>query len=735
MSGITDLFGGGSSGAGGSSGVTDQTLNDASLGDQIMGGGGFGGTGGTDLGTLFSSMGQAFAGGGASGPQSSPTAAVDAITQATDPTGTIAAQTAITGGAGAPQSAQGQNPQGGGQGGQNNAPDQFASPSAVDELKKALQGLHQQQRQNPYGFPAPPVPGAGQNSPMLNRAGRIPTGQVPPAPAPAKPDDPNAPSQYASNMEFSNDNPPPPSGIDPADAVRAGLRTNAPDTSGQFKIPGAANENAPSEDFPAYLRNLRSGGGAAPYVDPATGQPEYVGGPGATIGPGSDAGSLGGLAGLARMLGLGPAATGAAIAMKPTPAETGELPQQTLGRSPSGPAPETPPALGGGSGNEEEAPTGTPVTKAPATGKPIKTIDPKTGKPVDPKTGDPLPTKKGPQPGDEGRIMRDVSGVSHGVPPALGEIARMAMPLLMMAMQSGFGGGGGGRGRHGFRGGRGFERPNMRAGMRFGGGGFHHGGQGGWPYHHPQFGWASHGSHPGGGWRPMDPVHFRQMRAEMGGQQGGIDPAVEQILAGLGGGQQGQGGQSGFGKPRGGGLQGSQPWTAPEGGSAGTPVTGNQPTASADDVLATIRQREGGGQNVAPYFDQKTRQYHDASGYYQFKPGTWQQMAQESGDTEASQFREAYRAPQAVQDRIARYALRKYGANASITWAASGPALGRPYPNVDPNSWQIAEAGGKPKPGTTPTGGSKDANPQGNHANVDTTPSVTQMGPETVAAQ
>jgi hypothetical protein len=530
---MNNIFGGGG-------GSTDQATADA-----LASGGGdpFGGTGGSDLGTLFSSIGQAFAGGGAN-PASSPAGTIDAIQNATDPTGSIAAQTAITGGQGganAPQPTQTQNPQGP-QGQQGGGQDQFAPPSAVDALKKALTGLRQQQRQNPYAFP-------NSNSPMLNRASRIPTNEVPNAPA--QPDDPNAPSQYASAMEFSNDNPPPPqpNTIDPADAVRAGLRSNAPDTSGQFKIPGAANENAASEDFPAYLKNLRGGGGGpAPEVPPQTGgpAPPEGGGP-----PAGDDG-LGALASIARVMGLVPTAVATAPLVASTvPAETGEAPTNAWFQRPSGvggdptqapPAPgQPPPALGGGPGNEMD-----PKGYTGTTGKKVETVDPKTKKPVDPKTGDPLPTKtgklpthKGPQETPTGYdqrvgpIMRDVSGVSHGVPPALGQLAQMAMPLLMMAMG---GLGGGGRGRHGF-GGRGF------------GGMGHPGGRGMWPYHHPSFGWGMHGFHPGGMWRPMHPVHFRQM----GGGGGGMDPQALSALLG-GGGQQG-GGQP-QGSPQGGQPQG-----------------------------------------------------------------------------------------------------------------------------------------------------------------------------------
>jgi hypothetical protein len=61
--------------------------------------------------------------------------------------------------------------------------------------------------------------------------------------------------------------------------------------------------------------------------------------------------------------------------------------------------------------------------------------------------------------------------------------------------------------------------------------------------------------------------------------------------------------------------------------------------------------------------------------------------------------------------------------------------------NYNPNTplGQVAQANGgvnlATAPGTTPTGGTKTPNPEGNPATVDTTPSLTQMGPESVAAQ
>jgi hypothetical protein len=722
---MNNIFGGGSSDTSGGSPV------------DLTGGGSsdpFGGSGGSDLGTLFSTIGQAFAGGGAT--PGSPAQTIDAIQNATDPSGSIAATNAITsgqGGANAPQPTQNQNPQG--PQGQQGGADQFAPPSAVEALKKALTGLRQEQRQNPYAFPGQaPAPGSGQNSPMLNRAGRIPTDQVPNAPA--QPDDPNAPSQFASAMEFSNDNPPPPqpNAIDPADAVRAGLRSNAPDTSGQFKIPGPANENAPSENFPAYLKNLREGGGAAPAPAPEV-PPQTPPSPLPT-GGGGGGGILSTLAGLAPgSLGELAARMGGPLGVflgSTSPAETGEMPQQTLGRSPSGPAPapELPKSevLREGEG-------GPATTTAPVTGKKVETVDPKTKKPVDPKTGDPLPTKtgklptkKGPpgeyqpatgnardktwHPGTStgmdqrvGPIMRDVSGVSHGVPLPLGQLAQMALPLLMMAMG---GMGGGGRGRRGF------------------GGMGHPGGRGMWPYHHPTFGWQAHGFHPGGGWRPMHPVHFREMRG--GGPMGyaGGDgmtgnPALDAILQGMGGGGQqgaGQGGQPQSGGRQGGGSGNQWGYSDPQ----------TEGPWSANPFLNTVVGAESSGRNSGAPGGGPGGDGGIARGFYNIQTPTWGEFAR--GVPGASRYASADQAPPDIQTQVAMTipAARFGERTRAILHAKFGNfdermTLGQLADQFGGADW----AANKPQPGATTTGGSKAPNPQGNPV------ATTQSGPEGVA--
>jgi hypothetical protein len=152
-----------------------------------------------------------------------------------------------------------------------------------------------------------------------------------------------------------------------------------------------------------------------------------------------------------------------------------------------------------------------------------------------------LPTKKGgliPEPNfppEPGPIMRDVTG-GQGVPPALAQLAQAALgTILPMLLSGGFGGGGrrGGRGFHPFR--------------HFGG--FHHGGEGHWPYHHPMRGWQMHDHHPGGGWRPIHPHHMRDLA------QGGNDQTSQIMQAIFGNSQQGQANQQQAGGTQDGGNQ------------------------------------------------------------------------------------------------------------------------------------------------------------------------------------
>ena len=232
----------------------------------------------------------------------------------------------------------------------------------------------------------------------------------------------------------------------------------------------------------------------------------------------------------------------------PTPAETGELPpggyavpagQGGIGSDAAasasqtddpaakaaaegGPAPSGIP-IGGGAGNVQEAPSGTPA-------QPAETADLPT-----PQPDAALPTTKpGPAPAPApSRLLQDITGVSTGSPTALVDLAKAIVPMLPM-LAGMMGGGGGGRGRRpGFQGMRGF-RPfgspgGFRGGGGFGGGRFDHlhGGNhpaapGAWPYHHPMHGWHMHPFHPGGGWAPLNPLDAQGIVG--GGQQQGQDP-------------------------------------------------------------------------------------------------------------------------------------------------------------------------------------------------------------------
>jgi Phage tail lysozyme len=566
---IGSLFGGGASAAGGS-GLTDADfsgLTDADItGNAADAGGGlsslFGG-GSSGLGQFAQAMsalsggsssatGGTAAGGGASG-----ITGTSGDTGLTDTAQQAIAMTPPQGGAGASGGTQsGGAP--GAQGGQPAPQDGQPPKSALDELRKLLQG-----------GPKPPA-GAAAN-PYVTGGGEGASNQQPPWARPMT-NPPFRPTEGGPIPGWTD----PTGGDEATDVPRPPL----------------------SGDTPAARTPPATTGGAAPPAAPAPGI-EGLPAPGdiRSLAPPVPVGA-GALNPVAR------AAIAAGGALQPSPAETGELPYG-YGGSPNQPArPVTPtpsppalgggrgnaqetptgtpaptPALGGGPGNEEEAPTGTAVTKAPATGKPIKTVDPKTGKPVDPKTGDPLPTKKGgpaaappttppearggaaPRPGS---LLGDILGGTGGNPMALVQLASAVLPLLMGGMGGGrrHGGRGGGFGRFGgFRGGM----NAMRSGRGGGGHGPLPGFRGGnlRPGYYPNHAGGFH-YHPGGfheGW----PAH-----PNWGGQQqqsGGIDPSILAALTGQQqGGQPGQGGQQQDGGPNAG-----RNWAAQRygGGSSG----------------------------------------------------------------------------------------------------------------------------------------------------------------------
>lgn len=176
---------------------------------------------------------------------------------------------------------------------------------------------------------------------------------------------------------------------------------------------------------------------------------------------------------------------------------------------------------GGGVGHD--------LTVQPRAAAPTADLPTKTG-------GLPLPTHKGgpaPVPADTGpsRLIQDITGASTGAPTALADLAKIALPLLLPLIMSGLGGGGrrggfhGGRFTHGVgRGGFNGFRGGMNA-MRYHGG-RHPMAPGAWPYHHPMHGWHFHGSHPGPGWLPLNPMDAQKLLGggQGGGQQGGADP-------------------------------------------------------------------------------------------------------------------------------------------------------------------------------------------------------------------
>ena len=89
------------------------------------------------------------------------------------------------------------------------------------------------------------------------------------------------------------------------------------------------------------------------------------------------------------------------------------------------------------------------------------------------------------------------------------------------------------------------------------------------------------------------------------------------------------------------------------------------PTSAESALLAQIAQRESGGDYTAQ------NATTSASGAYQFVDATWQLAAQKTGV--GAQYASAGDAPANVQDINALWLLRTYGANASISWGASGP--------------------------------------------------------------
>jgi hypothetical protein len=105
---------------------------------------------------------------------------------------------------------------------------------------------------------------------------------------------------------------------------------------------------------------------------------------------------------------------------------------------------------------------------------------------------------------------------------------------------------------------------------------------------------------------------------------------------------------------------------------------------SLSELLSQVRGRESVGVanrlGVSPYSLPPEANVgfpnSHASGAYQFQPGTWQQLTQQSGI--GTQYSQAYLAPPAVQDQVAGYAAQRNNPNSSFLWQASAPAGGYP---------------------------------------------------------
>lgn len=95
------------------------------------------------------------------------------------------------------------------------------------------------------------------------------------------------------------------------------------------------------------------------------------------------------------------------------------------------------------------------------------------------------------------------------------------------------------------------------------------------------------------------------------------------------------------------------------------------PTPQQQSLLNQIKANESGGNyNAIAGVCNPTC----ATGAYQFKDSTWQWVSQQTGvGTECSSARDC---SPAEQDANALWLLQNYGANASISWAASAPPGG-----------------------------------------------------------
>jgi hypothetical protein len=733
------------------------------IGDALSGvGSAFSGGGMGDIGSAMSSM---FSGSAAPGQTTDP---AQQFQQSVDPTGSVAASQAINPPGQAPTAGQNQqtNPQNQPQQ-PKPAAQQTPPQSAIDQLRKLLQG---QQQKNPYQTGGGGGGGGGAGGGGGGGGGGSQGGEG----------DWLGKYTRGQGIQPSPWQDPQGTGGAPSSPLEGGSATDEPPSDQPTDIP---NWRGTTPDI-GSARNPRAAAAGQGAVSGATqpAQAPDVQSPGApAIGPGSAAAS----GGITSIPGLGALGGVAALPLTSTPAETGTLPPtaanippdqrnmpypgQQYSPDPSLPANQpTPPgttsgpndprasvpgrgqpgattALGGGPGNEEEAPRGRPSdpASAPLSKKQYEDVLKSQGvsaaeakKRADASTPadraraagpDNLPTKK-PSDGErpyhmDGSGRRGVSNITRdragmqGVPQMLGELAQAVMPLLGGLM----GGGGmfGGRGRfhgRGFPWGRG---GHGRFGNRFTGG--HPGGHGSgmYPYHHPGMGWAGFNHHPGGGWRPLDPRYAASMGGQVGGNAalgyGGGDgsggdmsqlaPILQALginVPGMGGGQGGfrQGGRfgGGGGSSGGGGASGGYQ------GPAGPPQQGPW---SSNPFLSTLVGAESGGRNGA------VGDNGQAKGVFQFHDATWQRYAQNVPG--ASNFASAAQAPAEMQQAVAMTApISEWGPRTKRILHAQ-------FGNFD-ESMTIGQLSrmyggggqGNTPPGTVATGDTKAPNPNGN---------------------
>lgn len=366
--------------------------------------------------------------------------------------------------------------------------------------------------------------------------------------------------------------------------------------------------------------------------------------------------------------------------------QTGETPADALasqgpGRSPTGPGgyAATPPTaapvgdpgaarLPPDQGGAPSTTGGSPTPQADDQGRPI-TVRPKGTGAAPAAAGAPpeaadqgAPPTAAEQPGGPPApqvppTMQGLGGQSAMLPL----LALAAIALGATAAAGGFGG------RHGRgRGGRG-------GGFR----GYHHpGGQGHWPYHHPQQGWQFHNWHPGHPWRPMDPAHMRQFpwfrdphnwwtagRGTPSPYPQGWELLLASLLGGglLRGGQQGQQGAPPQGYPPG-------MWRGDQGGGGGLrPAgTGGDYVRSGNAFTDALTGIESPNGNVVSNSDVDSQRrslanggdpFEISQGFFQIQNyrvgGTWQHYAPQAG-VDLNQHPSPSRADYQTQHAVAR---------------------------------------------------------------------------------